>query len=91
MRLVKVRECDGQCCKEGPRFPNADHTDCIYHDGKDERGCALMRGEASVPDEPSVIFPNRTALEVYKETCRDWPHNRPGRGTGGCCWQWVAD
>ena len=26
--LQQVRRCDGQCCRESPRFPNADGTDC---------------------------------------------------------------
>lgn len=83
-RLRRVRPCDGQCCKESPRFPNVDKTDCVYHDN----GCALMRGEAEVPDGESYILPGRTAREVYEETCMNWPHNLPDRPTGGCCWQW---
>ncbi len=87
MRLAQVRECDGQCCKEGPRFPNEDRSGCIY---RNDGGCRLMRGEA-VPDEASQIFPGRTAADVFQETCVEWPHNSEPRlgKTGGCCWQWI--
>ena len=86
--LVRIRKCDGACCRESPRFPNADKSDCRYHD---EEGCQLMRG-TPVPNEMSVIFPDRTAADVFEETCVNWPHNtetpRLGK-TGNCCWQWI--
>lgn len=75
---MRTRECDGQCCKESPRFPNAEKTDCIYHD---ENGCQLQRDLSLIPEgyEDRVI-----------QTCKQWPQNSPvGRSTGGCCWQWV--
>lgn len=91
MRLTQVRPCDGQCCRESPRFPDG-HGDCIYHM---EQGCAVMFGEATLPDEPSVIFPEKSAAHVFEETCMNWPHNTPlgpgYTGTGGCCWQWIVD
>ena len=93
VRLVQVRECDGKCCEEKPRWPNADHSHCIYWSLTQAEidGCALMRGEAEVPDE-SPIWPERSGTEVYQETCVEWPHNtREGRDTGGCCWQWIDD
>ncbi len=52
-----------------------------------------------MPDEKSVIFVDKTAAEVFKSTCVDWPQNslpveradgKIGK-TGGCCWQWVDD
>ncbi len=97
MRLEQVRECDGKCCEESPRWPNTDHTHCIYWEAPEVStqaviyGCKLMRGEAEVPAE-SPIWPGRSGAEVYQETCVNWPHNiREGRDVGGCCWQWVDD
>ncbi len=95
LKLVQVRRCDGECCRESPRFPNADHTDCIYHDtagGKENLGCMLMRGDATIGRVDSVRLANKTAQQVYQDTCIDWPQKNsvPDRGdTGGCCWQWV--
>lgn len=95
MRLVIVRECDGACCRESPRFPNADHSDCIYHDtsgGKLNAGCMLMRGAAPIPSEGSVPLRDLTAGQVYQQTCVEWPQKNsvPEAGdTGSCCWQWV--
>jgi hypothetical protein len=87
MKLVQVRECDGKCCEEKPRWPNADGTHCRFWD----KGCKLMRGEADVPAE-SPTWPGRSGEEVFQETCVGWPHNvREGRDTGGCCWQWIDD
>jgi len=95
MRLVQVRECDGKCCEEKPRWPNADHTDCIYHtlpNGKESGGCKLMTGEEPIPSEKSEAWPERDATETFEATCKDWPQNLTRtRDTGGCCWQWVDD
>ena len=94
MKLVQVRECDGACCKEAPRFPNSDGSDCIYHDSGDKdikSGCQLMRDPNLIPDGPCPVLPRLTAKEALQETCIDWPHNMPGRGTGKCCWQWVNE
>lgn len=104
LQLIQIRICDGKCCKEGPRFPNFDNSDCIYRtiaSGKDDfrsgsSGCKLMSGEEIVPDEPSKIFIEQTAEKVFKDTCVDWPQNTPENKqrigkTGGCCWQWVDD
>ncbi len=91
MKLVQVRECDGKCCEESPRFPNTEGTHCIYWSSTRAfiGGCKIMRGEANVPDEPSPTNPDHSATETYQQTCANWPENIPGRGTGGCCWQWV--
>lgn len=98
MKLVQVRECDGRCCEESPRFPTAEGTHCIYWNPIAATdvgtrvfigGCSIMRGESNVPNEVSPTNPDHTAEETYQQTCVDWPANMPGRGTGGCCWQWV--
>lgn len=88
--LVQVRPCDGKCCEESPRWPNADNTDCIYRkvDGKETFGCMLMTGEASMLEDESPTNPDQSAEKTFQETCVDWPQNS-SRGTGGCCWQWV--
>ena len=44
--------------------------------------------DVPMPNEMSVIFPDRSAKEVFEETCLNWPHNSH-RDTGDCCWQWV--
>ena len=86
--LVQVRECDAQCCRESPRFPNRDHSDCIYHD---EQGCALQRDISLIPDIQCPALPEMTAFDAVVLTCMGWPQNsKPVVGeTGGCCWQWV--
>lgn len=93
MKLVQVRDCDGACCRESPRFPNEDGSDCIYRDRrcKDiKKGCKLMQNPNLIPDGPCPVIPTMTAKEALQETCIDWPHNSPvGRKTGKCCWQWV--
>ncbi len=107
LQLIQVRDCDGQCCREGPRFPNKDGSDCIYRtagSGKDDTrlaqsGCKLMSGEEPVPDGPSVIFVKQTVAKVFQDTCVDWPQNtQPMKrtdgtigSTAGCCWQWRDD
>lgn len=93
LSLARVRECDAACCRESPRFPNADGSDCIYNV---DASCELMSGKATMPDRRSVIFTDRSAREVFQETCVDWPQNTPVDKrridkTGGCCWQWVED
>lgn len=95
MRLVQVRSCDGECCRESPRFPNADHSDCIYHDtarGKLAFGCSIMRGDAAIPSGQSEIEPKSTCAKLYKRTCVDWPQKnsvKEAGDTGRCCMQWV--
>lgn len=97
MQLVQGRECDGACCKESPRFPNADHSDCIYHDtknGKENAGCALMRGDAELPSDGCVNFKDLSIEGVFNQTCVLWPQQNSiaeRSDTGGCCWQWVDD
>lgn len=95
LKLVQVRECDGKCCEESPRFPNRDHSDCVFHDmskGKETAGCILMTGEKTITNEVVINYQNRDAQSVFEETCVKWPQQNsvPDIGdTGGCCWQWV--
>lgn len=94
MRLVQVRKCDGECCKESPRFPNADRTDCIYRTEQNpEKGCILQCDASLIPDGQCPVLPHFTAKEAFEQTCLPWPENSdPKIGeTGNCCWQWVAD
>lgn len=91
MPFIQTRICDGKCCEESPRFPNEDHSDCIYHIKGEEKGCKIMLGEAPVP-----LYCNNkklphiyTGAEAYYRTCLPWPHSTPGRDTGGCCWKWI--
>lgn len=94
LKLVKVRECDSACCRESPRFPNADHSDCIYNDGEDKtKGCSLQRDPSLIPRGSCPAIPRMTAKEAVQETCIDWPQNSPQRlgSTSECCWQWVED
>lgn len=102
--LKQVRRCDGACCRESPRFPNIDGTDCRYRitgtDGKETSGCGLMVDSKLIP-KPNVKceligWEDRSAEEVFTETCVNWPQNipvtfhRPDK-TGGCCWQFVEE
>ena len=94
MILVQVRVCDGKCCEESPRYPKLDNLDCVYHIkgiGKENSGCALMNGDAVSPLEGDLkVWPGQNNSVTFQKTCVDWPQNSPiGRGTGGCCWQWV--
>ncbi len=94
MNLVQVRECDGECCRDSPRWPNADHSDCIYHDGVDKtKGCALQRDSSLIPKGNCPAIERLTAKEALQETCIDWPKNSSPRlgSTENCCWQWVED
>ena len=94
MELVQVRECDGACCVEGPRFPNEDHSDCIYRDAtKEGRGCKLQIDPSLIPDGPSPVFFNMSAKEAFQKTCLCWPESSDSKigETGGCCWQWMND
>jgi hypothetical protein len=94
MKLVQVRECDGKCCKESPRFPNADRSDCIYRTEPDQqKGCALQRDPSLIPDGNCPVLPDLTAKQAFEQTCLPWPENSdPVIGeTGDCCWQWVDD
>ncbi|MDX1489092.1 MAG: hypothetical protein R3268_12865 [Acidiferrobacterales bacterium] len=90
MKLVQVRECDGQCCRESPRWPVEGGDRCLFldTDGK----CSIKKGDYPVPIIESPTWPGRDPAEVFQETCVNWPQNSPeGRDTGGCCWQWVKD
>lgn len=96
MQLVQVKRCDGACCRESPRFPNADHSDCIFHDtsgGKETAGCMLMTGAKTLRgDEQIIKYEGRTRQSIFEETCVAWPQKNsvPEVGnTGNCCWQWV--
>lgn len=95
LELRQVRRCDGSCCRQAPRFPNADHSDCIYHkasDGKETSGCMLMTGEVEVPTEGGVLYKGLSTEGVYQETCVLWPQKNSELevgDTGDCCWQLV--
>ncbi len=93
MKFVKVRECDGQCCRKVPRFPNAEGTDCIYHTDSGPTGCAIQRGDMTIknPDAPSLHYPDTmTNQQIFDQTCVPWPHlHTEGRDTDGCCWKWL--
>ena len=104
LKLVQVRDCDGRCCVENPRFPNGDHSDCIYHIpgtlGKENAGCQLMLDKSLVIDESKKMkdkmFDGWTSRKLFEETCEKWPQNTPLNkqfidATGGCCWKWVND
>jgi len=85
----RVRECDGACCKESPRWPTVDGKSCIYLN-PDNR-CQIQTGEKSIPHKRSPAQPSFTAKEAFRLTCAEWPENRPGKRTGNCCKQWVDD
>jgi hypothetical protein len=87
MQLVQVRECDGKCCEEKPRWPRGNSCRFLLN-GK----CMIKAGKAEVPSDPSPAYPDRDPQEVFDETCDKWPQNsHEGKDTGGCCWQWVSD
>lgn len=89
MHLEQIRECDGQCCRESPRWPNAENTDCIFHKGDGPLGCELTLEEETIPAECPRL-PSMTGEDAFYFSCRDWPESMPvGRGTRGCCLQWI--
>jgi len=87
MKLEQVRPCDGACCRESPRAPNTDRSDCLYHD---EDGCKIIRDIHLLPDTFPVL-PEHVAADVFILSCLQFPQNtRPWKeATGGCCFQWV--
>ena len=93
LELVKIKECDGACCKVSPRFPNTDKSDCIYRTNSDgSKGCSVMNKGYDLDSLPiSFAFPEQSGKQTVLDTCFNYPHNsRVGRGTGDeCCWQWV--
>ena len=93
MKLIRTRECDGACCVESPRFPNADRSDCIFHVNN---GCDIKRGVSELPTGMSPVRPNLTTEEEFEDTCVGWPQNCPPhkqneRNNGKCCLQWVKE
>ncbi len=99
MPFIQTRPCDQQCCKDGPRFPTPDKTDCEYR-GVDE--CLLMAGfvERDGVTFPSVnrqacpkgdcpALPGMKSYAAVVWSCAEWPHNMPGWQTGNCCWEWT--
>lgn len=88
MNLIQVRNCDGKCCEEGPRWPTDDGASCRFLVGGK---CWLMAGIMPIPDEPSPAWPDRDPVVVFDETCKNFPQNTYAKlgKTGGCCWQWV--
>ena len=88
--LQQVRECDGACCKESPRWPTPDGTSCKYLNNNNL--CLITLGEQPVPHKRSPSVPAITAKEAFRITCVEWPqqHCEEKLGeTAGCCWQWV--
>lgn len=95
MELIQVRKCDGACCIESPRFPNADHSDCIYRDATTpERGCTLQSDPSLIPEGKCPVMTNMSAKDAFINTCLRWPQEtgelKLGE-TGGCCWQVVEN
>jgi len=99
--LKQVRTCDGKCCEENPRFPNKDHSDCIYRDAsKGDRGCMLQSDPSLTPKSSEMLvdkmFKGWSPRKLFEETCMKWPQNIDldtafdGK-TGGCCYQLVRD
>lgn len=79
MRLVRVRPCDGACCRESPRFPTEGRASCRFLDASGR--CELRRRPELIPED---------SVDLFVRTCLQWPEFWPaGRGTGGCCLQWV--
>jgi hypothetical protein len=95
IQLKQVRKCDGQCCIESPRFPNKDHSDCIYRDAsKPERGCKLQADPSLLPEGNCPVLPKMSAREAFEMTCLRWPQETAEAKLGeteNCCWQWVTE
>lgn len=93
LKLIQVRKCDGQCCKESPRFPDENGNDCIYRDPRHpEKGCTLQIDSSLIPEGRCPVMTNMSAEEAFINTCLRWPQEtgelKLGE-TGGCCWQVV--
>ena len=106
-RLVRWRACDGSCCVVAPRFPLGAGTtedphqgsDCQHHNigiGKQFHGCAIIENAAQqpAPGIKSLLkgLEAEDALQVFLDTCVNWPQNTiPNDNLGNCCWVWEAD
>lgn len=76
MRLVQVRECDGQCCIDQPQFP-VDGVCKFFADGK----CRAMT---------DMTLLNGDDVDHFLLVCRRYPQFlRAGRDTENCCWRWI--
>lgn len=102
MQLVQKGACDGRCCQYSPRFPTDDRrAQCQYFDAslvttKFPGFCKLLAGvtaESTLPNnDASAVLPDRSSLQTFRDTCRDWPANtRPGKDLGDCCWAWIDE
>lgn len=93
--LKQIRTCDGACCVESPRFPNKDHSDCIYRDpANPARGCTLQRDPSLIPEGNCPVLPNMSAMEAFEMTCLRWPQDTAEAKLGeteNCCWQWAEE
>ena len=87
--LKQVRECDGACCKESPRWPTHHGLTCRYLKGN---LCTIKTGEDKLPSKRSPAAPDMTAEECFRIYCMEWPqqHCEEKIGeTANCCWQWI--
>jgi hypothetical protein len=91
MKLVRVRECDGACCKASPRWPTKDGKSCVFL--SQDNLCKIKLNPELLPREPSPVYPNRSSKETFQETCVDWPQKgvQSIGQTDECCLQWVSD
>ena len=84
MTLTRLRQCDGQCCREMPLRPVEGGGDCYFRDPSNpERGCTVM----SDPSRTREMTPDER--EYFKVACLNWPHNTTPDiqpSFGGCCW-----
>ncbi len=98
MGLVRTRECNGSCCIAAPRFPDSSGR-CRFQSANyaPHRQCLLLGGlkdpeEELSSTEPSVVLPDRSELQAFYDTCRDWPQNTTVQDRlGNCCWERVGD
>lgn len=104
MKLVQVRPCDGQCCKDKPQYPTADGTDCIHRTGgRLDLACALIDESTRlgrIGDCPT--HPDKDPVDALNEQCILWPGDIlttfPDNELsfyqekcGNCCLQYVED
>ena len=106
-RLVRHRACNGSCCISAPRFPLGAGTpedphqgsDCTHHIpliGKQLHGCAIINDAAQQPTAgvKSLLkgMEAEDALDIFLETCVNWPQNTStDKDLGDCCWIWQDD
>ena len=86
--LLRVRPCDGACCKQSPRWPTKDaegNKTCKFLSS--EKKCLIKLGQAKIPKKCPAM-PHLSGKAAFEVSCKKWPQNMPGRGTGDCCLQW---